>query len=129
MLLNETTWCWTQKAPERSINRDAGIPTDAFVQVFPLGALTQRRHALTHLEFGHKAGELLVPVVERGGRRDDQERTPDVVSLRGEQRRGHITTGGLYLCAADNRKPQEETRQVSSCERQFSAARIAFDLS
>lgn len=35
----------------------------------------------THLEFGHKAAELLVPVVECGRRRDDQEWTPDVVSL------------------------------------------------
>lgn len=35
-----------------------------------------------HLEFGHKAAELLVPVVECGRGRDDEERAPDVVSLR-----------------------------------------------
>lgn len=35
-----------------------------------------------HLEFGHKAAELLVPVVECGCGRDDEERAPDVVSLR-----------------------------------------------
>lgn len=35
----------------------------------------------SHLEFGHKAGELLMPVVESGRRRDDQKGTPDVVSL------------------------------------------------
>lgn len=39
----------------------------------------------SHLEFGHKAGELLVPVVERGCRGDDQERAPDVVSLCGNK--------------------------------------------
>lgn len=35
-----------------------------------------------HLEFGDEASELLVPVVERRGWRDDKEGTPNVVSLR-----------------------------------------------
>lgn len=35
----------------------------------------------THLEFGDKAGELLMPVVECWGRGDDQEGSPDVFSL------------------------------------------------
>lgn len=61
----------------------------------------------SHLEFGHEAGELLMPIVERGSGRDDQERTPDVVSLcrnkkkkKRENTQSAATTGGLaYVCA------------------------------
>lgn len=47
------------------------------------GGNTATHSSITHphLEFGHKASELLMPVVECGRRRDDQEWTPDVVSL------------------------------------------------
>lgn len=46
----------------------------------------------SHLEFGHKAGEFLVPVVERGCRGDDQEWTPDVVSLCGNRKKENTSS-------------------------------------
>ena len=42
-----------------------------------------------HLELGDKAGEFLMPVVECGCWRDDEEWTPDVVSLCGTETRVH----------------------------------------
>lgn len=41
----------------------------------------------SHLEFGHEAGKLLMPVIERGSWRDDQEGTPDVVPLCRKEKR------------------------------------------
>ena len=45
-------------------------PTD--LRVAPVGH---------HLEGGQESGQLLLPVVQGGGRRDHQERTPDAVPL------------------------------------------------
>lgn len=57
-----------------------GIAKDRISQVFP--PTHSVSNALdAHLEFGHKAAELLVPVVECGCGRDDEEWAPDVVSL------------------------------------------------
>lgn len=84
----------------------ARIPVDVHpVQVFPGSALSWN----PHLEFGHEAGELLVPVVERGGGRDDQERAPDVVSLRtgtrGERMHHQPPQTGAVAQRPNNRKP------------------------
>lgn len=57
-----------------------GIPKDRIMQVFPrTRSVSSALDA--HLEFRHKAAELLVPVVECGCGRDDEEWAPDVVPL------------------------------------------------
>lgn len=71
--------------------KDARIPADMFSQVFP-PARSLYRAVDSHLEFGHKAGEFLVPVVERGCRGDDQEWTPDVVSLCGNRKKENTSS-------------------------------------
>lgn len=70
----------------------------------------------SHLEFGNKAGELLMPVVECGRRRDDQEWTPDVVSLCGNRKiRIHcqspqqVVFWYVNASAPKNRKPQRDS--------------------
>lgn len=40
-----------------------------------------------------------MPVVEGGGRGDDEERTPDVVSLHGDNSTGSVATSGVYARA------------------------------
>lgn len=82
-----------------------------FSQVFPL------MYSLSsvmdpHLEFGHKAGELLVPVVERWCGRDDQEWAPYVVSLCTEtekRKHGQLQQQVVFVWAPNNRKPWRNT--------------------
>lgn len=85
-----------------------------FSQVFP-PAFSLSSVMDPHLEFGHKAGELLVPVVERGCRRDDQEWPPDVVSLcRETEKKIHRQAPQqvVFVGAPNNRKPWRNTAWI-----------------
>lgn len=61
------------------LNLFSGLPKTGFRRCFLRHTVSNALDA--HLEFGHKAAELLVPVVECGCGRDDEEWAPDVVSL------------------------------------------------
>lgn len=88
----------------------------------------------SHLEFWHKAGELLMPVVECRRWRDDQEWTPDVISLLQEQKSkynvNHRNRWSAVLVWAAPRKQEVleglwSPQHAPSCQRQLTE-KLAF---
>ena len=110
-----------------------GIPSDMFLQVFPLACWLSSA-ADPHLKLGHKAGELLVPVVERGRRRDDKKWTPDVVFLhrnRGGNKPSAATTAGLCMRLCEQHPitgNPGRTQHASSCQLQLDTEELTVPL-
>lgn len=114
-------------------NGDSAIPLDVLLQMYQHVCLLSTAMG-SHLEFWHKAGELLMPVVECRCWRDDQEWTPDVISLLQEQKSkynvNHCNRWSAVLVWAAPRKQEVleglwSPQHAPSCWRQLTE-KLAF---
>lgn len=114
-------------------NDESAVPLDVLLQMFQ--CVCARLATMgSHLEFWHKAGELLMPVVECRRWRDDQEWTPDVISLLQEQKSkynvNHRNRWSAVLVWAAPRKQEVleglwSPQHAPSCQRQLTE-KLAF---